>query len=186
MVKDNGPNGKSRFSLKFTEVMQKAKVDLKRHEMLINYTTEDTMLINEATSIPWRGGHKKDIHFLQFMIEGTTEEGDIVLDCTATTGEFGFSTLHTWFLKYAFNNLMSGMIILYCRRIYHCMSWHETPHHGFGGRQGNLWCPPSTHEEDHPDVVTKELPPAKETSQDPDTMTIVSHKFINKKNRPRK
>jgi len=35
------------------------------------------------------------------------------------------------------------------------------------------------------DIVTKELPPAKETSQDPDAMTIVSHKFI-KKTRPRK
>jgi len=35
-----------------------------------------------------------------------------------------------------------------------------------------------------PDVVTKELPPAKETSQDPDAMTIVSHKFIKKKTKP--
>jgi len=73
--------------------MQKAKVDLKQHDMLINYTTKDTMLVNEAISIPWRGGCKKDIHFLQFLIEGTIEEGDVVLDCTAATSEFGFSTL---------------------------------------------------------------------------------------------
>jgi len=69
MVKDRGPNGKFRFSLNLTEAMQKAKVDLKRHDMLINYTTKDTMLVNEATSIPWRGDHEKDIRFLQFVIE---------------------------------------------------------------------------------------------------------------------
>jgi len=49
VVKDRGQNGKSKFCLKFTDAMQKAKVDLKRHDMLINYTTKDTMLVNEAT-----------------------------------------------------------------------------------------------------------------------------------------
>jgi len=61
--------------------------------MLINYTTEDTMLVNEATSIPWRGGREKDPRFLQFLIEGTTEEGNVVFDCTAATGEFVFNGL---------------------------------------------------------------------------------------------
>jgi len=70
MVKDHGPNEKSRFHLKFTEAMQKAKVNLKRHDMLMNYTTEDTMLVNKATSIPWQGGCEKDPRFLQFLIVG--------------------------------------------------------------------------------------------------------------------
>ena len=88
LVKDRGEKGKSKFVLKRTEAMQKAKVDLRRHNMLMNYTTEETMFINEATLIPWRGAREKDARFIQFLIEGTTEEGDVVLDCTASTGRF--------------------------------------------------------------------------------------------------
>jgi len=50
--------------LKSTESMQKAKVDLIRHDMVMNYTTDVTMLINEATSIPWQGGREKDPRFI--------------------------------------------------------------------------------------------------------------------------
>lgn len=67
--------------------MLKAKVDIRRDDILINYTTEETMLMNELTSLPWRGAREKDARFYQFIIEGTTEEGDLVLDCTASTGE---------------------------------------------------------------------------------------------------
>jgi hypothetical protein len=37
-------------------------------------------------STPWRGGRKKDPVLLQLLIESTTQVGDIVLDCTASTG----------------------------------------------------------------------------------------------------
>jgi hypothetical protein len=36
-------------------------------------------------STPWRGGRKKDPVLLQLLIESTTQVGDIVLDCTAST-----------------------------------------------------------------------------------------------------
>lgn len=36
---------------------------------------------------PWHGPHEKDARFFQFLIEGTTIEGDIVLDCTIGTGK---------------------------------------------------------------------------------------------------
>jgi len=79
--------------------MKKAKVDLKKLDMLMNYTTEDTMLINEATSIPWQGGREKNSRFIQFLIEGTTEEGDVVFDYTASTGELVFGVRVHDFLK---------------------------------------------------------------------------------------
>jgi hypothetical protein len=37
-------------------------------------------------STPWRGGREKDPVLLQLLIESTTHVGDIVLDCTASTG----------------------------------------------------------------------------------------------------
>jgi len=64
LVKDCGQNGKSKFCLKRTKAMHKAKVDLRRHDMLMNYTTKDTMMINKATSIPWRSSHKKVARFM--------------------------------------------------------------------------------------------------------------------------
>ncbi len=87
LVKDRGEKGKSKFYLKHSEAMQKAKVDRRRHDMLMNYTSEKTMLINSATSIPWRGAREKDARFMHFLIEGTTEEGDVVLDYTKSTGK---------------------------------------------------------------------------------------------------
>jgi hypothetical protein len=67
--------------------MAKARVDLRKDDMYMNYTNEDTQLMNKATSRPWRGAREKDARFLQFFIEGTTEEGDLILDCTASTGK---------------------------------------------------------------------------------------------------
>jgi hypothetical protein len=37
-------------------------------------------------AIPWRRTREKDPLFLQIFIESTTAVGDIVLDCTASTG----------------------------------------------------------------------------------------------------
>lgn len=87
-MKNLGEKGKSKFSFLRTQSMRKAKVDLARDDMLINYTTEETILMNEK--IPWRGAREKDPRFFQFLIEGTTIEGDLVVDCTASTGMFGF------------------------------------------------------------------------------------------------
>ncbi len=70
--------------------MLKAKIDLKRDDLLINYTTKDSMLMNNMDSMPWHGAQEKDSCFIQFIIEGTTNEGELVLNCTSSVGEFGF------------------------------------------------------------------------------------------------
>ena len=44
-------------------------------------------------STPWRGGREKDPILLQMLIESTTQTGDIVLDCTASTGKDFLSIL---------------------------------------------------------------------------------------------
>ncbi len=69
--------------------MLKAKVDLMLDDLLMNYTTEDSMLMNDMDRMPWRGAREKDARLLRHIIEGTTDEGDVVMDCTASTGEFG-------------------------------------------------------------------------------------------------
>lgn len=87
-MKDLGARGKSNFFFRRTETMKKAKVNLQLDDMIINYTVEETMLMNEFTSLPWRGAREKDPMFMRHIIEGTTEDGDVVFDCTASTGEF--------------------------------------------------------------------------------------------------
>ena len=87
-VKHVENRGKSNFYFRRSQTMLKAKVDLRRDDLLMNYTTEDTMKMNDMDRMAWRGAREKDARFIQFIIEGTTDEGDIVLDCTASTGEF--------------------------------------------------------------------------------------------------
>lgn len=86
LVKDLGERGKSKFEFKLTTGMVDKKVDLQLDDTLLNYTSEKTMLMNGKD--PWRGAREKHPRFFGWLIEGTTEEGDIVMDCTAGTGNF--------------------------------------------------------------------------------------------------
>ena len=81
------------FKFRRSQAMVKAKVNMEIDDILINYTTEETMIINKDTRRAWCGPCEKDARFVQFIIEGTTDEGDIVVDCTASTGmdQFYFS-----------------------------------------------------------------------------------------------
>ena len=56
--------------------------------MVINYITEETMLVDKESEKPWRGLREKDARFLQFFIEGCSDEEDVVLDCPTATGLF--------------------------------------------------------------------------------------------------
>jgi hypothetical protein len=58
--------------------------NLENNDLLINPVTKDMQLMQGA--IPWRGAREKDLLFLQMFIKSTTAIGDIVLDCTASTG----------------------------------------------------------------------------------------------------
>jgi hypothetical protein len=92
MVKDLGEKEKSNFSFKRSIAMKSASVDIGRDDMLINYTLESDLAMNG--DIPWRGPRQKDPRFFQLLIEGTTIDGDLVLDCTASTGEYSIGLLY--------------------------------------------------------------------------------------------
>lgn len=59
-------------------------IDIAADDVLHNFVTKDSQLIRGE--IPWRGAREKDPTFMQMLIEATTSVGDIVLDCTASTG----------------------------------------------------------------------------------------------------
>jgi hypothetical protein len=59
-------------------------IDIAVDDVFFNLVTKDTQLMRG--SIPWRGGREKDPLLLQLLIESTTQVGDLVLDCTASTG----------------------------------------------------------------------------------------------------
>lgn len=96
MVKDLGEKGKSNFSFKCSTTMKSASVDMGRDDMLINYTLEGDLAMNGG--IPWRGPREKDPRLFQLLLEGTTVEGDLVLDCTASTGDLSSTMLCMLFL----------------------------------------------------------------------------------------
>jgi hypothetical protein len=59
-------------------------IDIAVDDVFFNLVTKDTQLMRGNT--PWRGCREKDLLLLQLLIESTTHVGDIVLDCTASTG----------------------------------------------------------------------------------------------------
>ena len=85
LVKDLGSKGISKFSFKTTPTMMKASVDVGTDDMLMNYTHADDMVMNGDT--PWRGGHEKDPRFFTILLEATSVIGDLILDCTPSTGD---------------------------------------------------------------------------------------------------
>jgi hypothetical protein len=59
-------------------------IDVAVDDVHFNLITKDTQLMRGST--PWRSGREKDPLLLQLLIESTTQVGDIVLDCTTSTG----------------------------------------------------------------------------------------------------
>ena len=59
-------------------------IDVAIDDVLFNLVTKDNELMKGSTL--WRDGREKDLLLLQLLIESTTQVGDIVLDCTASTG----------------------------------------------------------------------------------------------------
>jgi len=67
LVKDLGQRGKSKFEFALTLAMMKGKVNLQLDNRLLNYTTEETMLMNDKDL--WHGAHEKDLRFFQFSLK---------------------------------------------------------------------------------------------------------------------
>lgn len=74
----------SQFALRIIPAVQQAGIDLEADDLLHNFTTSKTQLMNG--SIPWRGAREKDPCLLQILIEASSDPGDVVLDYNASTG----------------------------------------------------------------------------------------------------
>jgi hypothetical protein len=72
------------FSIGPVAELDSVGIDVAVDDVLFNLVTKDTQLKNG--NIPWRRGREKDPLLLQLLIESTTQMGDIVLDCNASTG----------------------------------------------------------------------------------------------------
>jgi hypothetical protein len=73
----------SSFSIRPMAELDSVGIDVAVDDVLFNLVTKDSQLMRGST--PWRGGREKDPLLLQLLIESTTQVGDIVLDCTAST-----------------------------------------------------------------------------------------------------
>jgi hypothetical protein len=74
----------STFSIRPMDELESVGINVAVDDVLFNLVTKDTQLMRGST--PWRGGREKDPVLLQLLIESTTHVGDIVLDCTTSTG----------------------------------------------------------------------------------------------------
>ena len=85
-MKDLGSKGISKFSFKTTATMMKAGVDVGTDDMLMNYIHADDMVMNGGTL--WREGREKDPRFFTILLEATSVIRDLILDCTASIGDY--------------------------------------------------------------------------------------------------
>jgi hypothetical protein len=74
----------STFSIRPRAELDSVGIDVAVDDVLFNLVTKDTQLMKGST--PWRGGREKNPILLQLLIESTIDVGDIVLDCTTSTG----------------------------------------------------------------------------------------------------
>ena len=73
------------FSFQPVEELEAHGIDVATDDVLHNLVTRESQLMNGTT--PWRGAREKDPLLMQMLIESTTAFGDLVLDCTASTGK---------------------------------------------------------------------------------------------------
>lgn len=88
--------GPSKFDFQPIPALDRHGVDVARDDILQNYMGKDDQLMNGET--PWRGPREKSTLFLQMLIEASSLPGDVVLDCTAATGEHSFSNMYGYLL----------------------------------------------------------------------------------------
>ena len=96
----------STFSITPVPELDSIGINIVDDDVLFNLVTKDTQLMSGTS--PWRGGREKDPILLQTLIESTTQFGDIVLDCTTSTGKdfllkvlinlFSFFSIHFFLL----------------------------------------------------------------------------------------
>ena len=84
LVKDIAGESAPPFAFQLVEELMDFDIDVESNDVLHNLVTKETQMMRGT--ILWRGCREKDPLFLQMLIEVTTSPGDIVLDCSASTG----------------------------------------------------------------------------------------------------
>ena len=59
-------------------------VDVSKDDILQNFLGRDDVAMNGG--VPWRGPREKANAFMQMLVEALSSPGDVVMDCTASTG----------------------------------------------------------------------------------------------------
>ena len=75
----------SSFSIHIDPNLAKVGINVKKDDILFNYTSTDSQAMNGT--MPWRGAREKDEWFMQMFLEAFTSPGSVILDATAATGE---------------------------------------------------------------------------------------------------
>ncbi len=91
VVKDCGPKTQEEFPFQFVPSHDAVGVNVGRDDILQNFCNKEDVTMNGTK--PWRGPREKARQFMQMLIEACSEPGDIVVDCTASTGSSCFLCL---------------------------------------------------------------------------------------------
>ena len=59
-------------------------VDVSKDDILQNFLGRDDVAMNGG--VPWRGPREKANAFMQMLVEALSSPGDVVMDCTTSTG----------------------------------------------------------------------------------------------------
>lgn len=93
LVRASDPEVKRTSDFKFrppSKIFARVGIDIAQDNIVYNYTTTETQLErfieSQKAMVPWRGAREKDPHFMECLIEATTDVGDVVVDVLASTG----------------------------------------------------------------------------------------------------
>jgi hypothetical protein len=110
LVRDIAGDLAPAFSFQPVQELLDFDIDVGSDDVLHNLVTKETQMMRGTT--PWRGSREKDPLLLQMLIEVTTSPGDIVMDCSASTG------LITYFDQIFCNVFSILPALVSCFRIY--------------------------------------------------------------------
>ena len=74
----------SNFKFQTIPALDRHGQDVAVDDILPNIVTREEQYMNG--DVAWRGPREKSVSFMQTLILASTQPGDVVLDCTASTG----------------------------------------------------------------------------------------------------
>lgn len=85
MVKSGPPASKFAFR-PVPKLLSRHGVDVGKDDCLQNIVLPENQSCNGAK--PWRGPREKSVVLMEMLIEAASDPGNVILDCTTTTGQF--------------------------------------------------------------------------------------------------